>query len=397
MLTINQETVMEHLIPQQFFNSNPETAVTEKKSMRASVKCAIETSRHQKIFALKKEISDARIRWHKSGHKSGWRTFEIFLFVTTIATALEPFLVGIDASWGSQVAVLFASIVLFFIGVFATASFLTNDKTFLQRIWQCLDNEVQIEGYLLLYGVISIFAFEDFAPLRCFRVVRIFFFINILQKENDVDYYPEDNFFSVMKSCELCYKYLLQVQMELMSENSKGAAVVLMMFFYITFVVSSVAYYAGSDIEAPACDTASHCFITIMRLSFYDGNGFDYLNGALDAGRWGLFIVLVVHMCGSSMIFLNGLIGIFGDAFSSDAHDDDSDNNVSIKNGDDKHTDILGSSKFSGSDSDGEVCTLLKKLDSRMISLENRLASVIEMSQNQFRQPTSTSASTILC
>jgi hypothetical protein len=72
----------------------------------------------------------------------------------------------------------------------------------------------------------------------------------------------------------------------------------------------------------------------MMRLSLYDGTGFDYLTAIIQAELPGLAVLLIAYMCFNAMILLNGLIGVFGSAFNvsqaeiegrGDDDDDDDD------------------------------------------------------------------------
>eukprot|EP01035_Chromulina_nebulosa_P018063 gene18063-23710_t len=53
----------------------------------------------------------------------------------------------------------------------------------------------------------------------------------------------------------------------------------------------------------------------MLRLSFYDGTGFDFLTAVIDSKFGGFAVLLIIYLCFSAMILLNGLIGIFGMAF----------------------------------------------------------------------------------
>lgn len=53
------------------------------------------------------------------------------------------------------------------------------------------------------------------------------------------------------------------------------------------------------------------------------GNGFDFLEALVSNGYWGLSILAILYVIFSAIILLNGLIGIFGYAFSTE---DDSTN-----------------------------------------------------------------------
>lgn len=60
----------------------------------------------------------------------------------------------------------------------------------------------------------------------------------------------------------------------------------------------------------------------MLRVAFYDGSGFDYMASLLDANRKGDFLLVLLFMCVSAMIILNGLIGVFGLAFNEEDTDD---------------------------------------------------------------------------
>ena len=76
----------------------------------------------------------------------------------------------------------------------------------------------------------------------------------------------------------------------------------------------------------PTCGTLTNCFIIMIRLSFYDGNGFDFLTAVIQSNQGGLAFLLFLYLILTAIILLNGLIGIFGNAFSDD--DDEEDETV---------------------------------------------------------------------
>jgi len=79
------------------------------------------------------------------------------------------------------------------------------------------------------------------------------------------------------------------------------------------------------------CDTLPHCFLIMLRLTFWDGSGFDFLKSLMDDGDNELVSLLFLYMCISAMVLLNGLIGIFGGAFqaaTSEADDEDKSEEV---------------------------------------------------------------------
>lgn len=87
----------------------------------------------------------------------------------------------------------------------------------------------------------------------------------------------------------------------------KGAILVLVSFFYIVYLVAVMFWNTEGSVVSPLegeamCATLSRCYITIMRLCFYDGDGFDFLTTTIDNGKMGQAIILVMFMCFNSMV-----------------------------------------------------------------------------------------------
>ena len=96
----------------------------------------------------------------------------------------------------------------------------------------------------------------------------------------------------------------------------------MIIFFYCAFLLGLALWIETSTDPNQAqqfgtlgCHTCGSCMYTLMRLTFYDGNGLDYL-WYLSRDHKFLFIVTLIYMCGTAMGILNGLVGIFGMAFS---------------------------------------------------------------------------------
>jgi len=96
-------------------------------------------------------------------------------------------------------------------------------------------------------------------------------------------------------------------------------------FWLRTSNLPLVSPEGGPNGTLSECDSLQHCFLIMMRLTFWDGSGFDFLKSVMDYGDQGLVTLLILYMCISAMVLLNGLIGIFGDAFSGATEDDDDD------------------------------------------------------------------------
>ena len=180
-------------------------------------------------------------------------------------------------------------------------------------------------------------------------------YFELIEAEPDSDA-PEEEWFSFTKAAQLCLFYIEQLGIEFLSKKSKGGAVVLALFFYVTYVFAVVMWQAtGSAVTTPegdSCRNIKDCFVTLLRLAWFDGNGFDYLQGVINSGLskncmhignvvwarlyWrlsnlsfgfffcfvlfctdGYVVLLVVYVVSTAIILLNGLIGIFGQAFTT--------------------------------------------------------------------------------
>jgi len=88
----------------------------------------------------------------------------------------------------------------------------------------------------------------------------------------------------------------------------------MVMLFYSGFVLGLVAWIDApvpvSSSGVDLCSSGSTCLASIIRLTVWDSNGFDYLY-ELRHERKFLFALLVIYMCGTAFGILNGLTGIF--------------------------------------------------------------------------------------
>ena len=89
---------------------------------------------------------------------------------------------------------------------------------------------------------------------------------------------------------------------------------VIMLIDYL-FMIGMALYY-----ETDLCPTIGSCSFLLMRLTFFDGNGFDLVY-SLSANHPFLFLVVFLYMCITAFGVLNGLVGIFGTIFAVAAND----------------------------------------------------------------------------
>ena len=314
--------------------------------------------------------------------------FHVFLFFTFLLCVVEPFLVCFPRHWhhgamfNAQVGVLAGSTLMFFIGLVSVAQYyppVYNKEDVkvneLEKYISMFDGEVILECVCLIFGWVFLFTYPGIAALRCFRVFRLMWYFELYEEELPEDYNPVDHPFSLTFAAHQCLEYLEKLGTELVTADSRGALVVLGIFFYVTYILACVFWTDKSYLQTPdtgfengyACTTLPMCFITMMRLAFYDGNGLDYLTAVAQedqtvysygpvlvnasyfnsvSNKWmfgivnvteplshvhhkggalGYAVLLVMYMVFAAVILLNGLIGIFGQAFVTDASDSDSE------------------------------------------------------------------------
>ena len=115
--------------------------------------------------------------------------------------------------------------------------------------------------------------------------------------------------------------FLRRVMIEIATPESKGATVILVAFFYTTYIFAVVYHVELGGVatsEGQSCISINQCWITMLRLSLYDGTGLDYMQLVMERGHHGLTVLLYVYLIVTAIVLLNGLIGIFGHPFSVD-------------------------------------------------------------------------------
>ena len=282
----------------------------------------------------------------KAMSRKTWFTF--FIFAHAVSLLAEPLLVAFGRKTiDLQLAVLTLSTFLFLVGELTTHQQLMNpepsdliDERHFERLRgfrslslvdkcrKVLDPPVVLEMCLLLWGWCTIFSSLGLSALRCFRVFRLLWYSQLLDKVSSAPSNKETfNAFNP-RAFQLCLTYIQKLGREIFTQSSRGGVVVLSLFFYTTYLFAVVYHGEQNDIETPegySCGTLSSCFMTLLRLSFYDGNGFDYMSAMLLSDQRhnrGYAALLIFYMLITSIMLLNGLIGIFGSAFIEDEDGD---------------------------------------------------------------------------
>mgnify|MGYP005992204435 CR=1 FL=1 len=97
--------------------------------------------------------------------------------------------------------------------------------------------------------------------------------------------------------------------------RTRGGIILIMMLFYTSYVMG-VALWIETSGQSEFCDSIGSCTFTLMRLTFFDGNGFDFAY-FLTIKHRGLFCIVMFYLVLTSFGILNGLVGIFGNVFAN--------------------------------------------------------------------------------
>ena len=230
-------------------------------------------------------------------------SFHLFFACSSILALFEPFLVGFPAVGGYhhvQVIVLAMSTALYFFGIVCMTRLVETNRNMGLRGYICtmLQSPVMFEGVCLLIGWAFIFTRPGLASIRCFRVFRLLWIIDMYYDEKPIKGSRMLSFIDVIgKNCQLCLRYFKCLGEELTSSKSRGAIVVLIVFFYVTYIVAVIFWIdrgifefydpiANSNATTDPdhlssdsyCVTLRSCFVTLLRLSYYDGNGFQVID-----------------------------------------------------------------------------------------------------------------------
>jgi len=308
----------------------PEESKNEVKteSKNAKIQMRVDSFKNKEGVAATFEEDNNGDLAFLSLSKRKW--YLVFLALSVLLSLSEPFLVAVpDYTLTIQYIVLAASTFLFLFGYIAVMVVMPSGNLW-KRFRDALLPEVWIEIVCLTLGWALIFEDPGMASLRCFRIFRFVWYSEFYRAEKG------SPFFVVTFFCHVVLTYLERVGRELFTTSSKGAIVVLGFFFYMAYVFGVAFWQRTSNLALMSpeggatgvlseCDTLPHCFLIMLRLTFWDGSGFDFVKSLMDYPDAPLTLLLILYMCTSAMVLLNGLIGIFGDAFSSATEEGDSD------------------------------------------------------------------------
>lgn len=202
-----------------------------------------------------------------------------------------------------------------------------REKTFLRLKHVLLSGSFILEFACILCGWVFLYYRPGIATLRCFRAFRILWYhelpSDVLETLKNVLSYGlgrelVDLMFRVMKFATRSLSHLGQ-EMLFLTKKSRGGFILMFMLFYIAYVLGATMWIetAHSNL-GDFCLTLGSCTYTMIRLTFFDGNGFDFAYSLVE-GHPILFGITCLYLCVTSFGIVNGLIGVFGDIFKDDS------------------------------------------------------------------------------
>lgn len=238
------------------------------------------------------------------------KAFKTFIFCTASVAMLECVIVGFPPhgwmyrlQWGllsAATALQMFEIVLLFNHI---EEGLRDEmqKNYMKFI-SILGGGIYFNIVFILFGWWSLGIYRGLAALRCFRVIRLVWYVELLRDETDASFVPEDNLFTPVLACRLCLVYIRRILREVFSAASKGAIVVLVAFFFITYIFAVIFWVDLRELSTPQdfftqqCRSLNNCFITMFRLALYDGNAFDFLQTAMNRGYHAYAFLMFLYL-----------------------------------------------------------------------------------------------------
>lgn len=181
--------------------------------------------------------------------------------------------------------------------------------------------EYVLDSFCFGCGWGTIYFRPGFAALRCYRVYSLLWYYRVdVLRDAAYDFFGpkyQNQVYRIIKVGKFAADALVAFGVDLffLSSKTKGALMLIGIFFYSSYVLGA-CLWQETGARIPACETFTSCMFTLMRLTFYDGSGFDYLWEI--SLTWPLlFFLTVLYLCATAFGVLNGLIGIFASTFTA--------------------------------------------------------------------------------
>jgi len=319
--------------------------------------------------------------------------FKAFLAISATLACSEPFLVAFPSTYEVQIAVLAVSFGLWVFGMLCVMCFVQpmekEEVSIFTRFRSAFLGEVLLEVFAFAIGWGLIFTSPGMAALRIVRVYRFVWYTEFYKAKKG------SPLFAFTFYSHLVLEYLESIGAEIFTLKSKGGPVIMGFFFFLAYTLGVAFWITTATLALPSpeggptclseCDTLAHCVFLMMRLTFWDGSGFDFVKSLIDADLGWHAILAIIYMCISAFVLLNGLIAVFGAAFSKVAdevgEDDDEEGSKKgdeEKEGDKKSDEDAGNKKARKKSGDIEMSQISSGLNPEQLAVLMRMDQVTQ-------------------
>lgn len=278
-------------------------------------------------------------------------SWHIYWLVYTFIIIVEPFLISQNpyknpSIWrGQQFLLLFSTFlftVQYFGSLYLVKKMLQEERSGHVTHWEMwksstLSPPFYLEIACFACGWVFIWQFPGIASLRCFRFLRIFWYYDLPEPILG----PVKTFFAYfagLETVELSLKVMefasrtlesMGQEMFYLSKKTRGGFILVFIMFFSSYILGVVLFisteysddYEGmADVPSEVCYSVPSCMYIMVRLTFFDGDAFNYVY-TLVTDHPILFGVVCVYFFLTAIGITNGLIGVFGDIFKEASND----------------------------------------------------------------------------
>ncbi len=248
-----------------------------------------------------------------------------------------------------------------------------------------------LETVCLVAGMVFIWEYPGIALLRLFRTFRLLFYHDGKEGLPEAVLRPmtetlacitgEEYVLLMMKVLKFASRSLQNMGREMfyLTSKSKGGFIMVFMMLFSAYVIGATFWIALSnsgESNNQFCHNIYSCVFTMIRLSFFDGDGFDFAYGVLYTHPR-LFIILAIYFFLTAIGMANGLIGVFGGIFKTNSR-------MAFQTSKQKEEEEAALlEKNDMKDFQETMTSNVTHLEKRMVNIESMLAQVIDKLENQ--------------
>ncbi len=271
--------------------------------------------------------------------KTWW--FNICLILSIACCIVELVMIAYHSlmdTFGAQVGIFTLSTILFLVihikvlfGIrkryrYNTLQIQSHFQIWMKILYESILPESIIEFMFIVIGWSLMFNRETVA-ISIFRNIRIFRYVYYSK------YYISDKKSGLVRFYVIFYghiisQYLYKIYEEVFTTLTKGSLAIIAIFFYIAFIYGLVFWQqtrtwalpspdGGPSGSASQCHNLLDCFFVMIQLTFYDGNSFDFIKSLFLTDHGYLVFLLVIYLCLTAFVLINGILGIFAGSFST--------------------------------------------------------------------------------